>query len=490
MLGSKVRGQSELLMAGSLRDLIPDDHVLARVDRVLDLSWLRAEVRHCYATDGAGRPGIDPEVAVRLMLAGFLLGIVHDRRLLREAQVNIAIRWFAGFGLHEGLPDHSSLTRIRQRWGAELFRQVFTRTVRAAVAAGIAKGEVVHIDATLIRADVAWESLGIQHANDVLAQDGDSPVAARTDERAAVTAGKRRAERDGKQTGRYKKICLTDPDASMATNARNRRLEPAYKQHTAVDDVFGVVLDVEVTTGQANEGDHVLDRVDAVAAVTGAPVKVVTADQGYAYGKVYGGLERRSVDPIIPAKKEPIRSRVPLRRFRYDARHDILKCPKGRVLRPKRPVQHGRFFYSRATDCRHCPIRGDCLSPGRSNKAVVVSDDHPALLRARRRKERWSEEDARLYQRHRWRSEGFHGEAKNWHGLARAVRRGLQNMRIQAFLTAAAINLKRLAAALLALLGDRLLALPLLSRPLSILGCFRALASRFHPPTALAKLAA
>ena len=93
-------------------------------------------------------------------------------------------------------------------------------------------------------------------------------------------------------------------------------------------------------------------------------------------------------------------------------------------------------------------MRVDCLSPGRVNKAVVVSDDHPALLRARRRKERWSEEDARLYRRHRWRSEGFHGEAKCWHGLARAIRRGLQNMRVQAFLTAMAVNLKRLAAAL------------------------------------------
>ena len=237
----------------------------------------------------------------------------------------------------------------------------------------------------------------------------------------------------------------------MATSGRNRRLEPAYKQHTAVDDVFGVVLDVEITTGQANEGDHVLPQVDAVTAITNTPVKVVTADQGYAYGKVFGGLERRGVDPVIPAKKEPIRSRVPLRRFRYDAKHDILKCPQGRILRPQRRVPHGRFFYSRSSDCRSCPMRGDCLSAGRVNKAVVVSDDHPALLRARRCKERWSKNDAHLYQRHRWRSEGFHGEAKNWHGLARAVRRGLQNMRIQAFLTAAAVNLKRLAKALAAI---------------------------------------
>jgi hypothetical protein len=82
----------------------------------------------------------------------------------------------------------------------------------------------------------------------------------------------------------------------------------------------------------------------------------------------------------------------------------------------------------------------------------VIVHDYPALLRARRRRDRWSAEDNRLYRRHRWRSEGFHGEAKTWHGLARAVRRGLDNMRIQSFLTAAAINLKRLAAAFLALL--------------------------------------
>ncbi len=86
------------------------------------------------------------------------------------------------------------------------------------------------------------------------------------------------------------------------------------------------------------------------------------------------------------------------------------------------------------------------LPKRRTARAVMISTDYPALLRARRRRDRWSAEDQRLYRRHRWRSEGFHGEAKTWHGLARAVRRGLQNMRIQAYLTAAAINLKRLAA--------------------------------------------
>jgi hypothetical protein len=266
------------------------------------------------------------------------------------------------------------------------------------------------------------------------------------------------AEKKERQSGKYKKVCVTDPDATMATNARNRRLEPAYKQHTAVDDKVGVILDVAVTTGQTNEGDMIGPQVEDVEATTGISIKTVTADAGYAYAKVYGALERRSTDALIPTKAEPIKSRVPLRRFRYDAKHDILRCPKGRILRPGRPIKHGRFFYSKAKDCARCPLKSDCLSKGRVNKAVAVGDDYPALLRARRRRDRWSREDRRLYQRHRWRSEGFHGEAKTWHGLARAVRRGLANMRIQAYLTAAAINLKRLATAALVLFGLRIVA--------------------------------
>jgi len=193
---------------------------LVRVDRVLDLSWLHDEVVEAYAP-AVGRPAIDPEATLRLMLAGFLLGIVHDRRLMREAQVNLAIRWFAGFGLHDRLPDHSSLTRIRQRWGAERFRRIFERTVTACVAAGIAKGEVVHVDASLIRADVSWDSLVVRHVDAVATANGDGGPDDET----------QRQTRNSKKTGKFKKVCPTDPDASMATNGRNRRLEPSYKQH-------------------------------------------------------------------------------------------------------------------------------------------------------------------------------------------------------------------------------------------------------------------
>lgn len=220
MLGCKERAQLELFITGSLRQLIPDDHVLLRVDRVLDLSWLRNEVDGLYCADN-GRPGIDPEVAVRLMLAGLLLGIVHDRRLMREAQVNLAIRWFVGYGLHEPLPDHSSLTRIRQRWGPERFKAVLSQTVRACLAAKIATGEVVHLDATLIRANVSWDAIVEAHADAVLAEldstSAPSPEVATF------------------QNSKTPRICRTDPDASLGKGGRLPRVEPAYKQQTAVD---------------------------------------------------------------------------------------------------------------------------------------------------------------------------------------------------------------------------------------------------------------
>jgi transposase len=293
MLGHKERNQLELFITGSLRQLIPDEHVLARVDRVLDLSWLREEVANCYCLDD-GRPGIDPEVAVRLMLAGMLTGIVYDRKLMRAAQVNIAIRWFIGYGLHEELPDHSSLTRIRQRWVDERFRKIFKRTVEACRRAKIATAEIVHIDASLIRANASWESLVERHVEDVLGEN-------RTEEETDV-------ERQGRQTGKYKKVCTTDPDATMATNARNRRLESAYKQHTAVDDKVGVILDVEVTTGQTNDDRAASGRSQSHH---GVDIKTVT-DAGYAVRRYIGALERRDIGALIPAKAEPPRATPPL----------------------------------------------------------------------------------------------------------------------------------------------------------------------------------
>jgi transposase len=443
MLGHRDRCQPELFVVGSLRDVLPDDHVLIRVDRVLNLSWLRSEVADTYCPDN-GRPGIDPEVAVRLMLAGLLLGIVHDRRLMREAQVNLAIRWFVGYRLDERLPDHSSLTNIRKRWGSERFRRIFERTVQACVAAGIAKGEVVHIDSTLIRADVSWEAIARRHAETVVEANADNGETASPDDPTSGPPAR------GRRSALA--VCTSDPDATLSTNHSGRRSEPAYKQDTAVDGERGVILDVAVTTGAVHDTMTVEQQLDAIPPLTGRPIAVATMDSAYATTRVFAALEARNIEAVVPAKMErpPRKGVIPVRRFKLDARHNIVRCPRGRVLKPHgKPDSDGfQHFRAQPRDCRPCPLRAVCFSPTMKRRAILLHKDHPALLRARRKRLRWAQREAYFYASHRAKVEGVHGEEKTWHGLARARRRGLHNMKIQAYLTAAVINLKRLIAAL------------------------------------------
>lgn len=433
MLGHQPRAQPTLFIPGSIDALIPDDHILKRVDRILDLSWLRTVVAEEYSAT-QGRPSIDPEAAVRLMLAGFFQGIVHDRKLLRDAQVNLAIRWFAGYRLDEALPDHSSLTRIRQRWGPERFKQIFQRTVAHCLRAGLVTGETVHLDATLIRADVSWASLTTAHAERVLAEnDGlERPEPPRP--------GRPRRARPPK------KRSTTDPDATLATSRKDQRLEPSYKQHTAVDDTAGIVVDVAVTTGEVNEGTQLVAGLARIEATTGVPVRTVTADGAYAHPANYAALETRGMAAVIPPAAERQRARrLPLRRFAYDARHDVVRCPQGKHLSRAWRGPSGWFYRARRQDCRACPLRARCIPPSMAARVVCIVDHHDALLRARRHRLRWDATWQTCYRRHRWQVEGVHGEAKSWHGLRRAVRRGLANVAIQVYLTAAVLNLKRLA---------------------------------------------
>jgi transposase len=434
VIGNQERWQEELFVAGPLSWLIPDDHILKLVDKVLDLSWLRDEVKDLYCCDN-GRPGIDPEAAVRLMLAGFFQGIVHDRKLLREAQVNIAIRWFAGYRLDERLPDHSSLTKIRQRWGDERFKKIFCRTVQSCIDAGLLSGETVHIDATLIRADVSWESLTTEHAETVIKEN-------------ALEGDKRKGPgRPRTKPRKPKKRSKTDPDATLTTSRNTFRMEPCYKQHAAVDDSCGVIVDVDVTTGEQSEGSQLAEQIERIENNTGKKIKTLSADSAYAHGKNFELLEDKGIDAIIPPQRHNNKPRhLPLRRFKYDAKNKIVKCPRGKVLTRRTQNKQGWYYRAKSKDCRSCRLRKHCISETAASRTVLISNGYEALLRARRRHRQPDEAFVAAYKRHRWRTEGMHGEAKTRHGLRRAARRGLSNVAIQAYLTAAVINLKRLVA--------------------------------------------
>jgi transposase len=443
MIGKQDRKQRHLFIAGDIDQFIPEDHILRRVDRILDLTWLREEVRESYCEDN-GRPGIDPEAAVRLMLAGFFHGVVHDRKLMREAQVNLALRWFAGYSLEEKLPDHSSLSRIRQRWGEERFKKIFQRTVQSCIAKGLVSGETVHIDATLIRADVSWESITERHAEQVVAEN-NTEEDNRTEDPRPRGPGRPRTKKE-----HPKKVSSTDPEATLVTSRRDFHLEPSYKQHTAVDDKEGVIVDIELTTGEANEGQRLLETVERIEQTTGKKLGRVTADKSYAHGRNYEGLEKRGIDGIIPPERERVKEkRIPIRRFKYDGKHQRVRCPGGKSLERANRTKNGWFYRARKSDCSTCPLQKRCIPETAKVRVILIVDGYEALLRARRRKNRgWDTDTQRVYNRHRVYVEGVHGEGKTQHGLRRAIRRGLANVAIQVYLIAAVINLKRLAKAL------------------------------------------
>ena len=438
MIGKQDRWQEDLFVAGPLSSLIPEDNILKMVDKVLDLSWLRDEVKDLYCSDN-GRPGIDPEAAVRLMLAGFFQGIVHDRKLMREAQVNIAIRWFAGYRLDERLPDHSSLTKIRQRWGTERFKKIFQKIVKSCVDADLVSGETVHIDATLIRADVSWESLTEKYTDETIEANSDQEDDGTT----------KRLGRPRTKERKVKKVSTTDPDATMTTSCRTFHMEPSFKQHSGVDEKCGVIVDVDVTTGEQNEGNQLAEQIERIENNTGKKIKSVSADSAYAHGRNFELLEDKGINAVIATQKESSKAKyIPLRRFKYDSKNMIVKCPAGKILTRRTENKKGWIYRARCEDCRRCHLRNRCISQTTSARSVLISHGYEALLRARRRHRTPDEEFVSTYKRHRWRIEGMHGEAKTQHGLRRAVRRGLSNVSIQAYLTATVINLKRLAAAL------------------------------------------
>ena len=166
-------------------------------------------------------------------------------------------------------------------------------------------------------------------------------------------------------------MSLADPDASLARSHHRGRFEPSYKQHTAVDDQAGVILELALTTGSTNEGDLVEAHLDRVPRLTGRPMAVLTADSGYAYAKTYRSAEQHGVDPVVPPKAEPPpKSKVPLQRFRYDARHDIVRCPAGRILRRSTRARHGG-------------------SSGRGSPIAAAARCAPSACRGPTGRERW-----------------------------------------------------------------------------------------------------
>jgi transposase len=162
MMGIKQRHFSPLKDL-SLEDLVPKDNFYRRLHSALDLSFARELVAECYAAS-AGRPSVDPVVFFRLQLVMFFEDIRSERQLMKVAADRLSVRWYLGYDLNEPLPDHSSLTYIRQRYGLEVFRRFFEEIVELCIEAGLVWGEELYFDSTKVQADASVDSLAPRFA--------------------------------------------------------------------------------------------------------------------------------------------------------------------------------------------------------------------------------------------------------------------------------------------------------------------------------------
>src|SRR6188472_1736849 len=153
MMGQLKSEQTQLFYQFKLDDVVPEDHLVRKIDAALDLSWLRSELASHYSS--TGRPSIDPELMIRMLVVGYVFALRSERLICREVQVNLAYRWFCKLGIEDAIPDHSAFSRARNERFREgdVFRRVFGRVVEAFIAAGLAGGEGFAVDASLIAAD-------------------------------------------------------------------------------------------------------------------------------------------------------------------------------------------------------------------------------------------------------------------------------------------------------------------------------------------------
>lgn len=389
------------MLVPSLESFIPEDHYLRKLDGVLDLNFVHEAVRAKYCQDN-GRPSIDPEVVIRLFLIQAMDGIGHVRELMRQVQVNLAYRWFIGYGLDESLPDHSTLSRALDRFGDAVFNELFDRSIGQCRRSGLIEGRVLHVDATTIRADL--------------------------------------------DANRVKSPASPDPDARFGRFPGNR-IEPGYKQHTVADGGHRVVVGVSVTSADVSEHDEMVGVVDGATRRLGHAPEAVCADKAYASGVNASAMEARGVRLVSPPKEPTTYTGdryFSIERFAYDEDDDQFTCPAGKVLKyVATEKKRGRRTYrARRSDCRQCPLRSQCTISERRH--LKVTRHHASLVRLRTDSK--TESFRRLYASRAPVIEGIFAESKQWHSLGRAWRRSLCKMKAQCLLVCAILNFKRLMA--------------------------------------------
>lgn len=378
MMGERQMAQEALFYEFSLERHVPDDHWVRAIDRFVDLSEIRTHLRPFYSE--IGRPSIDPELMIRMLLIGYCFGIRSERRLCDEVHLNLAYRWFCRLGLEGDVPDHSTFSKNRHgRFrDSDLLRELFETTVRRCIAEGLVGGEGFAVDASLIKAD----------ANKQRSAEASEPVdwddLART----------RRSVREYLDTldeaawgaaseAKPKFVSRSDP-AAQWTGALKGHAFFAYATNYLIDLDHAVIVDVEASRAirQAEVGSArtMIDRTEERFGLYPARL---AADTAYGSAENLAWLvHERGIEPHIPVFDKSQRSDGTFSRadFTYDHECDLYVCPRGKELRqfrrafavPRDGVDREGLMRYRAMkrDCDACSLKPRCCPKDPARKIL------------------------------------------------------------------------------------------------------------------------
>jgi transposase len=370
-MGRRKSEQGQLFYAFDLEAVVPDDHQVRRIALVLDLWWVRDELAPHYSH--TGRPSIDPELMIRMLILGYVFAIRSERALCREVQLNLAYRWFCGLGIEDNIPDHSAFTRARNErfCNHDVFRRVFERVVSSCIKAGLVGGTGFAVDASLIAAD----------ANKCRSTPGDEW----SHEIDPVTA--RRAVRDylanldepawGAATDVVPKFGAPADPAAQWTGALRNAAFFAYADNYLIDVKFGIIMDVEASRAirQAEVGAS-QTMIERTEATFGLKPDWLVADTAYGSApNLHFLVDEKGITPHIPVIDKSQRDDGTFSRedFAYDKERDCYVCLNGKVLPRSNGSRGSRgddmiSYFSRVADCRGCPLKSRCCPKSPSRK--------------------------------------------------------------------------------------------------------------------------
>lgn len=356
MMGRQAVSES-LFYDFRLEDHVPEKHLLRSLDAVLRFDGIRAALASHYSH--TGRPSIDPELMLRMMLVGYAYGIRSERRLCEEVHLNLAYRWFCRLGLEGSVPDHSTFSKNRYGRFQEsgIYRALFEEVVRQCQQAGIVGGEGFAVDGTAIKADANHNRcvLSAEELKQVI-----DPASVSRPVQAYLDALDAAMPEDDKKTFAPARISVTDPQA--AWYQKHKQAGFGYFSNYLIDTKHAVIVDMETTTARPSQevvaARAMLERAEKQH---GLKPRILAADKGYGSGHFLSWLMQREVEPHIPViDRQAQKGVLPRDVFIYDAASDTFTCPMEKTMRCVGVSADRRHYEPKPQDCGNCHLKRSC----------------------------------------------------------------------------------------------------------------------------------